>query len=124
MSRNVLDVGQCNADHTRISNLLNRQFDVSIQRANSFDEALKMALDTPFDLILINRIMDADGTAGADILNALKSQPSTAELPVMIVSNYEEAQAAAVAAGAVSGFGKAALDDAETTELLRPFIGD
>ena len=124
MSRNVLDVGQCNADHTRISNLLNRQFDVRIQRAHSFDEALKMALDTPFDLILINRIMDADGAPGADILNALKSQPSTAEVPVMIVSNYEESQESAVAAGAVRGFGKAALDDAETTELLRQFIGD
>ncbi|MFT5301266.1 MAG: CheY-like chemotaxis protein [Mariniblastus sp.] len=118
MTKKVLDVGQCNADHNQITQLLSREFDVEIQRAHSFDEATQMALDTPFDLILINRILDAGGTAGMSILNAIKTQPSTAETPVMIVSNYADAQADAVSAGGMAGFGKLELDLEKTRDLL------
>lgn len=122
MKRKVLDVGQCNADHSRITSTLEQNFDVEIHRAHSHDEAIKLALDTPFDLILINRLLDADGTPGMDILSTLKTNPSTAEVPVMVVSNYDDAQQAAVAGGAVEGFGKAALDAEETKELLVKFL--
>ncbi len=122
MTSKVLEIGQCNADHERIAQVLSRDFDVNIERAHSFDEAIQKALDTPFDLILINRILDADGTLGMAILHELKSQPSTAEIPVMIVSNYEETQADAVAAGAEGGFGKSALDDSETKQALSQFL--
>lgn len=118
MTKKVPDVGQCNADHSQITQLLSREFDVEIQRAHSFDEATQMALDTPFDLILINRILDADGTAGMSILHSLKTQPSTAETPVMIVSNYADAQADAVSAGGMAGFGKSELDLEKTRDLL------
>jgi CheY-like chemotaxis protein len=118
VTKKVLDVGQCNADHNQITQLLSREFDVEIQRAHSFDEATQMALDTPFDLILINRILDAGGTAGMSILNAIKTQPSTAETPVMIVSNYADAQADAVSAGGMAGFGKLELDLEKTRDLL------
>jgi CheY-like chemotaxis protein len=122
VAHRVLDIGQCNADHGRISEILDQNFDVIIDRAHCYDEALKMALDTPFDLILINRIMDADGTPGMDILNALKSQPSTVEVPVIIVSNYDETQNDAVASGAVRGFGKSELDASETMKTLSKFL--
>lgn len=124
MSRKVLDVGQCNPDHSQISAFLRREFDVEIQRAHLFDEAVKLALDTPFDLILINRILDADGTAGMAILHELKSQPSTAETPVMIVSNFQDAQDTAVESGAVRGFGKAELEQNATKESLAKFLAE
>ena len=123
MKRKVLDVGQCNADHSRITSTLERNFDVEIHRAHSHNEAIKLAADTKFDLILINRLLDADGTPGMDILKALKTEASTAEVPVMVVSNYKEAQETAVEKGAVEGFGKAALDTAETNELLSKYLG-
>ncbi len=124
MSRKVLDVGQCNADNSRISDLLERHFDVEIHRSHSHDEAIKSALDTPFDLILINRILDADGEPGMDVLASLKTKPSTAEMPVMIVSNYQETQDEAVARGAVPGFGKSELDSQETVAKLSLYLGE
>jgi len=121
VSKKVLDVGQCDADHFRISVVLDK-FDVEIFRAHSHDQALKLAVDHSFDLILINRIMDADRTPGMDVLHSLKSQPSTAEAPAMIVSNFEEAQKAAIESGAVTGFGKANIDHKETSDLLAGYL--
>jgi len=79
-------------------------------------------MDTPFDLILVNRLLDADGSPAMDVLSSLKATPSTAEIPVMVVSNFEDAQKTAVEAGAVRGFGKAALQDNETKMLLANYL--
>lgn len=124
MSRKVLDVGQCNADNSRISSLLQKHFDVEVDRSHSHDEAIKLALDTPYDLILINRILDADSTAGMDILASLKTKPSTAQTPVMVVSNYQQTQEEAVSRGAVPGFGKSELDADETIAKLALYLGE
>ena len=97
---------------------------VEVDRSHSHDEAVKLALDTPYDLILVNRILDADATQGMDILSTLKTKPSTAETPVMIVSNYQQTQDEAVARGAVAGFGKATLDSDETLEKLTLYLGE
>lgn len=123
MSRKVLDVGQCNADNSRITNLLKRNFDVEIHRCHSHDEAFSVALDTAFDLVLINRILDADGTEGMKVLSTLKSAAVTSNVPVMIVSNYKEAQEQAIAHGAVEGFGKSKLDSEETLAMLAQYLG-
>ena len=88
MSRKVLDVGQCNFDNSRITHFLKQHFEVEVDRSHSHDEAVKLALDTPYDLILVNRILDADATQGMDILSTLKTKPSTAETPVMICLLY------------------------------------
>jgi len=124
VSRKVLDVGQCNADNSRISSLLQKHFDVEVDRSHSHDEAIKLALDTPYDLILINRILDADSTAGMDILASLKTKPSTAQTPVMVVSNYQQTQEEAVSRGAVPGFGKSELDADETIAKLALYLGE
>jgi CheY-like chemotaxis protein len=102
--------------------MLNQNFDVEIQRADSYDQAIQMATATPFDLILINRLLDADGSPGMPILKQLKSDVSTAKIPVMLVSNYTEAQQAAVQAGAIPGFGKATLGQPATIENLRSVL--
>ena len=124
MKRKVLDVGQCNADNSRISQLLQKHFDAQVDRSHSLDEAVKAATSTAYDLILINRLLDANGSAGMDVLASLKSNPASADIPVMIVSNYQEAQDQAVQNGAVAGFGKAALDSADTLEKLSQYLSD
>jgi len=40
-------------------------------------------------------------------------------VPIMLVSDYEEAQDAAVASGALRGFGKSQLYEPQTIELIR-----
>ena len=124
MKRKVLDVGQCNADNSRISQLLQKHFDAQVDRSHSLDEAVKAATSTAYDLILINRLLDANGSAGMDVLASLKSNPASADIPVMIVSNYQDAQDQAVQNGAVAGFGKAALDSTDTLEKLSQYLSD
>jgi len=101
---------------------LKNQFDVEIHRAHSFDEASKMAADTTYDLVMINRVLDADASPGMAILHALKSQPTTADIPVMIVSNFQDAQDKAIESGAVLGFGKAELDAESTRQKLAKYL--
>jgi two-component system chemotaxis response regulator CheY len=122
MIRKVLDVGQCGPDHWSISNLLLKNFSVDIAQADSFDEAISMARESSFDLILINRILDADGSPGLDILRVLKSEPATADVPVMLVSNFEDSQQEAISMGAVRGFGKSELNKPTTVATLSKFL--
>jgi CheY-like chemotaxis protein len=122
MSKTVLDVGQCNPDHSSITSLLKQHFDVNVQKAHSHDQALTMAKDSQPALILINRLYDVGGSEGMETLKALKANETTADIPVMVVSNYSDAQDAAVAAGAVQGFGKSALNTPKTIELLNAHL--
>ncbi len=59
-----------------------------------------------FDLVLVNRIFDGDGSKGIELIRAIKADPHLARTPVMLVSNYAEAQAEAKELGALPGFGK------------------
>ena len=124
MKRKVLDVGQCNADNYRISKLLQQHFDVQIDRSHSLTEATEAESNTAYDLILINRLLDADGSAGLDVLASLKVDPSSADIPVMVVSNYQDAQDLAVQRGAVVGFGKADLDSEAILAKLKQYLGE
>lgn len=117
-SPRVLDVGQCDMDHGMIAAMLRREFGAEVDRAHTEAEALAALAQTHYDLVLINRVFDRDGTGGMDILRRLKSDETTRTMPVMLVSNYPEAQDAAVVAGALRGFGKAAVESPETIELL------
>jgi len=108
--KTVLSVGQCGPDHASISRFLNRHFDVQILTAELPDDTLQTMRTNPVDLVLINRKLDADYSEGMDILRTLKSDSDLSDVPVMIVSNFEESQQAAVAAGAEYGIGKAELN--------------
>jgi len=102
--------------------MLTANFDVQITTAESHEEALRLASESGFDLVLLNRIYDSTGTEGMNTLKALKTEATTQHLPVMLVSNFQESQEAAVAEGAAEGFGKSALGDPMTIDRLRPFL--
>ena len=57
-----------------------------------------------------------------DLIRRVKADAALRDVPVMLVSNYADAQAAAVQAGALPGFGKADLGRAEMFERVRPFL--
>ena len=122
MPKKVLDVGQCDLDHSNITSLLKANFEVDVARAHSRSEAISMATVEGFDLVLVNRLFDADGSEGMAVVTDLKTNERTADVPVMIVSNYEEAQIAAVEAGAVRGFGKSVLGSDATLDLLKSYL--
>jgi CheY-like chemotaxis protein len=118
MKKNVLNVGQCGPDDSSIRRLIENQFPATVSSADTQRQAFEMALQNSYDLILINRILDADGSEGMQLLRDLKADPRTQSIPVMLVSNYHQVQQAAIAEGALPGFGKATLNTEATTEEL------
>ena len=119
----ILDVGQCDPDHSQIRRMLHDAVGADVRRAHTIDDALSQAKTTVFDLILVNRILDRDGSEGLELVRRLKADEATSATPVMLVSNYADAQAAARAAGAVPGFGKNDVGSPVTRELIRATLG-
>ncbi len=122
--KRVLNVGQCNFDNAAITQMLKSNFEVEIEVAATHADAVRMASESAFDLVLLNRIYDATGAEGIKTLQTLKSEESTRITPVMLVSNFQDAQEVAVANGAEMGFGKSALKDPLTLDRLRHFLAD
>ncbi len=118
MSKRVLDVGQCGPDHATIRNYLTSHFDVEVIQTHGLADTLNELRAGQFHLVLVNRKLDADYSDGIEILRAIKADSEVAHIPVMIVTNHPEHQAAAIAAGAHPGFGKLEFGRAETRERL------
>ncbi len=119
--KRVLSVGQCFADHSGISRTLKSAFGAEVVGAHSADEALSLLRQGPFALVLVNRLFDADGSSGLELVRQLAAERPH-NVPVMLVSNYADAQEEAEAAGALPGFGKASLGSAGMLERLKPLL--
>ena len=78
-------------------------------------------VDEAIDLILVNRIFDLTGEEGLNFIRDHLAGPAKL-IPVILISNYADAQESAVALGARRGFGKAALNSPETEKILREFL--
>lgn len=118
-SRIVIDLGQCDPDHASIRRLL-EQCGASVERAHSEQDAKRLLAAGNVELVLVNRLLDADGSDGMAIIRELVTLGTA---PVMLVSNYPEYQKIAVAMGALPGFGKAAIREPETLAMLRRVLG-
>ncbi len=108
-AKRILSVGQCFADHSSISRILRSTFGAEVVASDSAPQALEQLRQEKFALVLVNRILDADGSSGLELIRAIRADEQLRDIPVMLVSNYEDAQEQAVQAGATAGFGKAAL---------------
>jgi hypothetical protein len=75
-----------------------------------------------YDLVLFNRLIFQDGSEGIELLRSVKGHPDISATPVMMISNFPDAQAASVAAGGEPGFGKASVSSAGTRELLSRYL--
>ncbi len=113
----VLDVGQCGFDHSAIADFVHKKTGAIVEQADSAIQAVEILARQSYDLVLINRILDGDGSLGTDLIIQLKAKPNCP--PLMLVSNYPDAQQAAIKAGALEGFGKNALHMARTAELIQ-----
>jgi CheY-like chemotaxis protein len=118
----VLCIGQCGYDHAVIARHLRQAFDAEVVGAATFAEALGTLRAGPFALVLVNRVSDADGTPGLDLIRRMKADDALAAIPVMLVSNFPDAQEQARALGALPGFGKADLATPGSHERLRSVL--
>ena len=120
----ILSVGQCGMDHGQIGRALSRPLDAELIAADTHEDAKRRLGAGLFDLVLVNRVGDLDGAPGLDLIRDLKADPATAGVPAMLVSNYPDAQADAVSAGAIAGFGKSDLSSGRALAAIRSALSD
>lgn len=114
----VLDVGQCDPDHASIRRVI-EDCGYSLKRIHTGEEAKQALQQGGVALVLVNRILDRDGSDGMALIRELIAIGGA---PIMLVSNYPEYQQKAVEMGAQPGFGKASLREAGTLELLKKVL--
>ena len=114
----VLLVGHCGADSYGLDELVAQASpNAKTSRVNSV-RALRDQLNDAA-LLLVNRQLDGRfGVAGGiELIRTLRAEGVST--PMMLVSNFPDAQEAAIEAGAAPGFGKRELRDPATVEKVR-----
>lgn len=120
----VLTVGNCAYDHGNLEKLLKQHFEGNTIRATTKLEAYQHLEKNqqPIHLVLVNRVFDSDGDSGLDFIQDLRTKANYKNIPVMLISNFAEAQEEAVKRGAISGFGKADLGTKPMIEKLNKVL--
>ena len=119
----VLLVGHCGADSGSLSYLAHQAMGLEAARVNS-DAAL--AREATADALLwINRVLEGSFEAGDGLALVRQLAAGDTPQPMMLITNYADIQQAAVAAGAMPGFGKSDIgSDALTQRLARLMHGE
>lgn len=124
MTKRVLDVGNCRYDHASIRTLLQSHFGAEVWQANGEDDTLAALQNDAWDLVLVNRVLDRDHSDGIDLIRKIKADKRRADIPIMLITNFEEHQQAALDAGALRGFGKQGLSDPSTLQQIAGVLGE
>jgi two-component system chemotaxis response regulator CheY len=123
--KKVVLVGHCGADssYLRIAVSSAGAAGISVVAADEQSE-LDDALASGVELVLVNRVLDwgFDAQEGVALINRLRQ--THPHVKTMLVSNYADAQAAAVAAGALPGFGKREIGSPRVKELLKSALSE
>lgn len=123
MSKKVALVGHCGPDSSFLRIAVSRAAkEIKVLSADD-SQSLQRVLDDGVDLLLFNRQLDFgfDVEEGVEIIRKLR--PHYPNVKMMLVSNYPDAQAAAVAEGAMPGFGKRELNTPKVAEMIREALG-
>jgi ActR/RegA family two-component response regulator len=119
MSKKVVLVGHCGPDSSFLRIAVSRAARDAQVLAVDDGTSLQRVLNDGADLLLFNRTLDFgfDDDEGVAVIRKLR--PHYPSVKMMLVSNYADAQAAAVAEGALPGFGKRELNTPRVSELIR-----
>lgn len=117
----ILLVGHCGPDAWMLRSMAQR----AAKGSDVFMVNSQSALDEHLDnagLLLVNRVLDGSfgGDSGIELIRTLATDGAP---PMMLVSNFEDAQAEAEAAGAHPGFGKRDANSPQTMSLVRVAMG-
>jgi DNA-binding NarL/FixJ family response regulator len=120
MSKKIALVGHCGPDSSYLRMTVMKAAGTGAQILMADDDSeLKDALEQGVDLILFNRELGYgfQDKMGVDAIKRLRA--THPNLKTMLVSNYADAQAAAVANGALPGFGKREIGSPRVIEVLK-----
>ena len=121
-AKRVLSVGNCMADQWSLSRTLQDSFGAEVVAADTPAQALDRMRREQFDLVVVNRVFDRDGSSGLDLIRQVKGDKELNQVPIMLISNYTDAQTQAVQAGAEPGFGKSSLGQPQMLDRVRDFL--
>jgi two-component system chemotaxis response regulator CheY len=118
----VLLVGHCGPDSTYLRMAVKSALSEVVLSSADDNAAMETALQQGTDLVLFNRELDFgfDPATGVEMIRLLKQRHP--QLRMMLISNHPDAQSAAVAAGALPGFGKREIGSPRVRQLLRDAI--
>jgi len=115
----VVLVGHCGPDEWMLRSAISRALpDIKIASVNADTELCDFQKEG--HLLLMNRSLDGDFSASLAV--DLIPEIVGAGARVMLISNFEDAQQAAVSAGAHRGFGKSDVNATATADLLRAAV--
>ena len=119
MPKKIALVGHCGPDSSFLRIAVSKaERDATVLSVDD-DSDLKRVLDDGVDLLLLNRQLDYGFDEREGVALIRKIRANYPAVKTMLVSNYPDAQAAAVKAGALPGFGKREIGTPRVSELLR-----
>ena len=80
----VLDVGQCNPDHHAIKSTIVQNFEAEVDRVHLTEEAMDALRQKQYQLVLVNRILDQDGSKGMKLIQQIKQDSQLHHIPVIM----------------------------------------
>ena len=119
MSKKVVLVGHCGPDSSYLRMAVaSADRSLKVFMADDADE-LNSMLAAGVDLLLLNRELGwgFEESEGVEVIRQLRAR--FPQVKMMLVSNYPEAQAAAMAVGGVPGFGKREIGSPRVVEVIR-----
>lgn len=125
MNRIIL-VGHCGPDASYLV-MAARKAAPAAEVVRADDEAAlasAMAGGTGHVLLLVNRVLDGDFADPTGIELIARVRAAQPAVRAILVSNYPDAQSAAVQAGALPGFGKREIGTPRVLDLIRQALGE
>jgi len=113
-----------NPSYTKLARLLLEHCGFRVEAAGTADEGIRIARETPPDLILID--MHLTGMDGLQALAALKAEPGTRSVPAIALTADRILDASEVQAARRAGFVdfvEKPTNDVAFRDLLAPFLG-
>ena len=130
-AKTIVLVGHCGPDMFMLKSAIKRAVPEAAREPVNDAQTLETYLNDGA-LLLVNRVLDGkfdtggDSESGIELIGSIAGRDGNSpnNQPAMIlISNYEESQQEAVAAGAIPGFGKSDLYEQSTTDILRKAAG-
>ena len=119
--KKVLLVAHCGSDTARIQRVL-ESLGADFEGAFNKDGALEKLKSKKFDLVLPNRVFGYDEDGGIDFIKTMKEDDELKDIPVMLVSGFDDYQDRAVEVGAIRGFGKNELETGGAAVVMKPYL--
>ena len=125
MPKTIALIGHCGPDASYLRLAVTRAVkDARVVFVDDQHELNKLVADGGVDLVMLNRQLDYgfESDEGVELIKRLRERSPT--LRTMLVSNYPEAQQAAIEAGAAPGFGKREIGSPRVIDLIRDALGE